>query len=415
MVLLRTIYDSIILAFSSLITNKLRTFLSLMGITIGIFCIISVMAVIDSLEGTIRENVSSLGNNTIYVQKWPWTFGPEYPWWKYLKRPLPTIDECDFIKKNSTYAEAVCFMASTSRTAEYKNTSIQNTGVVLITQDYDKTRVLDFSKGRYITPLEFNSGKNVAFIGDELAKNLFASADPIGKTIKISGHKINVIGVLKREGEDMFGMNQDSYVIIPVNFGRTIFDIKSENLNPMLMVSAKENVSVELLQDELKMLMRTVRRLSPLEEDDFALNRASMISQGLDQIFKIIDLAGIIIGGFAILVGGFGIANIMFVSVRERTRMIGIQKAIGAKKYLILIQFLTEAVVLCLIGGAVGLLLVWLGTIAVAGGIKEMTFVLSAKNIATGLLISVAIGIVSGFAPARSAANLDPVDAMNKV
>jgi len=210
-------------------------------------------------------------------------------------------------------------------------------------------------------------------------------------------------------------MNQDSYVIIPVNFGRTIFDIKSENLNPMLMVSAKENVSVELLQDELKMLMRTVRRLSPLEEDDFALNRASMISQGLDQIFNIIDLAGIIIGGFAILVGGFGIANIMFVSVRERTRMIGIQKAIGAKKYLILIQFLTEAVVLCLIGGAVGLLLVWLGTIAIAGSIKEMTFVLSAKNIATGLLISVAIGIVSGFAPARSAANLDPVDAMNKV
>jgi putative ABC transport system permease protein len=414
-VLLRTIYDSIKFALSALVTNKLRTFLSLLGITIGIFCIISVMAVIDSLEGTIRDNVSSLGNNTIYVQKWPWTFGPDYPWWKYLKRPLPSIEEFEFVKDNSQLAEAVCFMASASRTAEYGNTSIDGTGVILITQDYNNIRVLNFAKGRYITPIEFSSGKNVAFIGDEIAKNLFGSADPIGKTIKISGHKIVVIGVLEREGEDMFGMNQDNYVIIPVNYGRTIFNIRSENVQPMIMVSANEDIRIEMLQDELQMLMRTVRRISPLEEDDFALNRASMISQGLDQIFSIIDLAGIIIGGFAILVGGFGIANIMFVSVRERTRMIGIQKAIGAKKYLILIQFLTEAVVLCIIGGAFGLLLVWFGTLAAAGAVQEIKFVLSAKNIVTGLLISVIIGIISGFAPARAAANLDPVDAMNKV
>jgi putative ABC transport system permease protein len=186
-------------------------------------------------------------------------------------------------------------------------------------------------------------------------------------------------------------------------------------MGPMIMVSGGEDVSIEMLQDELYILMRTVRRLSPMEEEDFALNRASMISQGLDKIFNIIDLAGIIIGGFAILVGGFGIANIMFVSVRERTRMIGIQKAIGAKKHLILIQFLTEAVVLCLIGGVIGLLLVWLGTLLVAGAVEQIKFVLSAKNIVTGLLISAGIGIISGFAPARSAANLDPVNAMNKV
>jgi putative ABC transport system permease protein len=398
-----------------LINNKLRTFLSLLGITIGIFCIISVMAVIDSLEGTIRDNVSSLGNNTIYVQKWPWEFGPEYPWWKYLKRPQPSLDDYKFIKENSKLAEAVCFMASTSRVAEYGSTSIEGIGVMLVSHEYDKIREMNFSKGRYFSVLESLAGKNVCVVGAEVAKNLFGPEEPIANTIKIGGNKVIVIGVLQREGEDMFGMNSDNNIIIPVNYGRTIFDIKSENMGPMIMVSGGEDVSIEMLQDELYILMRTVRRLSPMEEEDFALNRASMISQGLDKIFNIIDLAGIIIGGFAILVGGFGIANIMFVSVRERTRMIGIQKAIGAKKHLILIQFLTEAVVLCLIGGVIGLLLVWLGTLLVAGAVEQIKFVLSAKNIVTGLLISAGIGIISGFAPARSAANLDPVNAMNKV
>ena len=373
------------------------------------------MAVIDSLEGTIRDNVSSLGNNTIYVQKWPWEFGPDYPWWKYLNRPLPNLDEYEYLKENSHLSENVCFVASTSRTVEFENVSVESSNISLVSNEYGDIRSFELSKGRYFSSMESYAGKNVALIGAEISKNLFGPLNSIGKTIKIGGNKVIIIGEIQREGEDMFGNNHDAFIIIPVQYGRTIFNIKSETLNPMIMVSAKEDVSIDMLQDELYVLMRTVRKLHPMEDENFALNRASMISQGLDKIFGIIDLAGIIIGGFAILVGGFGIANIMFVSVRERTRMIGIQKAIGAKKYLILIQFLTEAIVLCLIGGAAGLILIWLGTILVAGTVEQIKFVLSLKNIITGLLISAGIGIVSGFLPARSASRLDPVNAMNKV
>ncbi|HOY40082.1 MAG: ABC transporter permease [Bacteroidales bacterium] len=415
MIFLRTIRDSVYFAFSSLITNKLRTFLSLLGITIGIFSIISVMAVLDSLERTIRDNVSSLGNNTVYIQKWPWTFGPEYPWWKYINRPVPSLREYEFIKDNSQLSDACAFIVSTSRTVEYEGKSIDNTGVIVSTPEYDRIWKIELSNGRYFSASETHTGRPVCIIGAEISEELFRGIDPVGKNIKIGGNKVNIIGVIQREGEDMFSNSHDRAVLLPMNYGRTIFDVKNESMDPFITVTAKEGVNIDELQAELNVLMRTIRRLRPMEEEDFALNRASMISQGLDSIFSIIDLAGIIIGGFAILVGGFGIANIMFVSVRERTRIIGIQKAIGAKQYLILIQFLSEAVVLCLIGGLFGLLLVWIGTLIAAGSVEDIKFTISATNIITGLLISVGIGIVSGFAPARAAARLDPVDAINRV
>ena len=370
------------------------------------------MTTIDSLERSIRSNVSSLGNNTVYVQKWPWTFGSDYPWWKYINRPLPTIDEAEKIIQQSIYAENVAFVASTTRTVEHDDKAVENTGIMIIAHDYDQIRALNIEKGRYFSQLESNTGKNVAIIGASVAESLFDNQDPIGKNIKLSGRKLNVIGVFKREGQDMFNNSMDEMVTIPLNFGKTIFDVESDALNPFITVSAKTNVSTEQLIDELEMIMRNIRRLRPMDEDNFALNQASMISKGLDSIFEIIDIAGIIIGGFAILVGGFGIANIMFVSVKERTREIGIQKAIGAKSYLIMIQFLTEASVLSLVGGIIGLILVF-GLTLLASSATPLTFALSAGNIITGTLISVVIGVVSGYAPARKAARLDPVEAMN--
>jgi putative ABC transport system permease protein len=372
------------------------------------------MTTIDSLERTIRDNVSSLGNNTVYIQKWPWTFGSDYPWWKYVNRPLPKLHEYEQIKKKSVNAQNVAFVASTSKTVEFESNSVNNVGIMMVTHEYDQIRAFEIDKGRYFSQMESNNGKNVAIIGSLIAEQLFVNANPLDKSIKINGKRLNVIGIFKKEGEDMFNNSMDELVVIPVNFGKTMFDIESDALDPFITVSAKENVSTAQLIDELSILMRTIRRLSPLEEDDFALNQASMISKGLDSIFSIIDLAGIIIGGFAILVGGFGIANIMFVSVKERTKLIGIQKAIGAKSYLIMIQFLTEATVLCLVGGILGLFLVWLLTL-VASGLTPLTFQLSLQNIVSGTLISVVIGIVSGFAPARQAAKLDPVIAMNHV
>ena len=414
MIFLRLIGDSIKFAFSSLINNKLRTFLSLLGVTIGIFSIISVMTTIDSLERTIRDNVSSLGNNTIYIQKWPWSFGSDYPWWKYVQRPLPKIDEAELVKIRSVFADNVAFVASTAKTVKYDKLAVENTGIMFASHDYGNIRDFNIDKGRYFSEQESYTGKNVAIIGDFVAQELYQGAEPLGKTIEISGSKLNVIGVFKKEGEDMFSNSMDMMVLAPINFGKTIFDVESDALNPFITVSAKENVPVNQLIDELSIIMRTIRRLKPMEEDDFAINQASMITKGLDSIFGIIDIAGWIIGGFAILVGGFGIANIMFVSVKERTRQIGIQKAIGAKSYLILTQFLTEAVVLSLVGGIIGLVLVWLLTLLVSG-ITPLTFALSLQNIASGTIISVVIGIVSGFAPARKAASLDPVTAINYV
>lgn len=372
------------------------------------------MTTIDSLERSIRDNVSSLGNNTIYIQKWPWTFGPDYPWWKYINRPLPTLEEAEKIRQQSVYADKVAFAAQTQKTVEFEDKSVANIGILMVSHDYDQIREFNIEKGRYFSPMESNNGRNVAVIGPVLAENLFGTSDVLGKDIKMNGRKLSIIGIFKKEGEDMFNNSMDEMVLIPVNFGRTMFDIKSDALNPFITVSAKENVNNEQLIDELSIIMRTIRRLKPMEEDDFALNQASMISKGLDSIFSIIDIAGIIIGGFAILVGGFGIANIMFVSVKERTKEIGIQKAIGAKSYLILIQFLTEATVLSLVGGIVGLILVWLLTL-LATSVTPMTFALSLGNIIWGTVISVVIGIVSGFLPARQAAKLDPVIAMNHV
>ncbi|HNY43592.1 MAG TPA: ABC transporter permease [Bacteroidales bacterium] len=413
MIFFRLILDSIKFSFSSLINNKLRTFLSLLGITIGIFSIISVMATIDSLERGIKNNIGQLGSNTVYIQKWPWIFEADFPWWKYINRPSPKLSELTQIRELSTCADKIAFAASTLQTIEYENKSLDDAGVVLSTHDYMQINFMNIEKGRYFSQMESHTGQNVAILGAQCAESLFENTDPIGKQIKLNGKKLTVIGVFEKQGENMFSSGSDELVLIPINFGKTIFDIENDDLNPFIIVSAKEGITSGELIDELTIIMRTIRKLKPLEEDNFSLNQASMITKSLDKIFKILDLAGIIIGGFAILVGGFGIANIMFVSVKERTKEIGILKAIGAKSYLILIQFLTEATALSLVGGILGLILVWLLT-AVARSLTPLDLALSFGNIMSGTLISICVGIVSGFAPARKAAKLDPIKAINQ-
>ncbi len=413
MIFFRLILDSIKFSFSSLINNKLRTFLSLLGITIGIFSIISVMATIDSLERGIKNNIGQLGSNTVYIQKWPWIFEADFPWWKYINRPSPKLSELTQIRELSTCADKIAFAASTLQTIEYENKSLDDAGVVLSTHDYMQINFMNIEKGRYFSQMESHTGQNVAILGAQCAESLFENTDPIGKQIKLNGKKLTVIGVFEKQGENMFSSGSDELVLIPINFGKTIFDIESDDLNPFIIVTAKEGITSGELIDELTIIMRTIRKLKPLEEDNFSLNQASMITKSLDKIFKILDLAGIIIGGFAILVGGFGIANIMFVSVKERTKEIGILKAIGAKSYLILIQFLTEATALSLVGGILGLILVWLLT-AVARSLTPLDLALSFGNILSGTLISICVGIISGFAPARKAAKLDPIKAINQ-
>lgn len=417
MLLLRLIYESLSFAFNSLTANKLRTFLSLLGITIGIFAIISVFTVIDSLESYIRDSLNSLGSNMVYVQKWPWAppeGETEYPWWKYLNRPIAEIDEVDEIIKRAKTVENAAFLFGFSRTVQFGSDKIENATIMATTDGLMDVWNLNVESGRYFTESEMRNGAPVAVIGSEIASQLFKGMTPVGKTIKIQGYKFLIIGVYEEMGQDAFGTSMDKNIHISAIKSFYMIDVRNRDRGQTICVKAKDNVDSDKFIAELEGIMRTIRRLKPMEENDFALNEVSIISNRFDQFFAVFNLAGAIIGGFSILVGGFGIANIMFVSVKERTKIIGIQKSLGAKKYFILLQFIFEAIVLSVIGGLVGLVLIFIGTLIVTYA-TEFTIVLTIGNVINGLLISSAIGFIAGFMPARAAAKLDPVIAINSV
>ncbi len=410
----RLFRESIVFAFTALRVNKLRTTLSLLGITIGIFAIISVFTVTDSLERKIRKDVASLGNNVIYVQKWPWVpeGGNEYPWWKYMNRPLPGIKEMSELEKKSSTSEAMAYVAYIGgQTFKFKSSSVENCVIIAASHKYDEVKSFELDQGRYFTEAESNSGRPVALLGADVSNALFPNGDALGNQITIRGLKLSIIGTLKKEGSSLVDNSSDNCVIIPVNFARALVNLRSNDIDPFIIVKAKENVPTQEMKDELKGAMRGVRKLNPKESDDFALNETSLLSNGLEQLFSTLGIAGWIIGGFSILVGGFGIANIMFVSVKERTNIIGIQKSLGSKNYFILLQFLFEAIVLCLIGGLIGLFLVLLLSI-LASGATGMDLSLTTGNIVLGLFISALIGIISGYVPAHQAALMNPVDAI---
>lgn len=410
---LKLLKEGFLFAINSITTNKLRTFLSLFGITIGIFCIISVFTVFDWMEKSIRDSIKSMGSNVIYVQKFPWTFNdPDLAWWDIIKWPTIGIEDYEAILNKSTKAEFASLGVFQNGIIKYKKNVAEDAYIGAFTPDMDKVSTYEVEKGRYFSPYEMSNGKNVSVLGADVATSLFDKADPIGKTITVSGFKVQVIGVLKKEGTGGLSLsNVDQITIIPLNFGKNFINLRNRFVDTQLAIRAKPNVSVQELSDETTMVLRAARRLTPTEVSNFSVNQSSMLSQGFDSVFKGINIAGWIIGGFAILVGGFGIANIMFVSVRERTNIIGIQKALGAKKFFILQQFLTESVLLSIIGGILGLLLIFIGTLII-NYLYDLNIHLTVANIFLALFISGIIGIVAGYAPAYSAAKMNPVDAI---
>jgi putative ABC transport system permease protein len=386
--------------------------LSLLGITIGIFTIISVFSAVDTLRNKLQQSVDKLGSNTLFVQKWPWIFGGDFPWWKYINRPEPSLRDYESLRDRLVNVDGVSFEASASnRTVKYRSNSIEGVVVNAASPDYNKTWTLDFQEGRYFTENEGRSSAPVVLLGAEVARGLFDGEPAIGKQIKVMGRRVTVVGVFKKEGEDMLGMSQDNNLVLPLNFAKGLFDVQNERYNPQITVRGKETIGLEEVESELNGVMRSIRRLKPGAEDDFSLNKTTMLSNQLDIMFKMVNIAGWVIGGFSILVGGFGIANIMFVSVKERTNIIGIQKSLGAKNYFILLQFMFEAVALCLMGGALGLFLVYMVTLGFTYGM-DVEIILDINNVIMGVSISVIIGAISGFWPAFSASRLDPVEAI---
>ncbi len=413
LLILKIVSESVLSSVRELWTNKLRTILSLLGISIGIFCIIAVMAAVDSMERNIKDSIQRLGSDVIFISKWPWTFSSDYPWWKYVNRPYAKYEEYKILKtKIKSASEIAMSVQLQGKTTSFEGQALELVTTFGITSEYGDLMNFDFSQGRYFSQLESDAGAPIAILGYEVANQLFPRAiDPIGATVNILGSKVKVVGVLKKEGESLVNMSNDNVIYMPFNFVKRRINYDGMGVEPSILLKAKNGISLDMLSDEVRGYMRALRRQSPLDDDNFAMNRISMITNFISQIFGALNIAGMIIGVFALLVGGFGIANIMFVSVRERTNLIGIKKALGAKNYFILLEFLTESVILSIIGGAVGLILVYI-TALMASGAVGFKLMLSSSNILNGIIISSIIGMIAGLWPALSAARLKPVDAI---
>lgn len=406
---LHILANSMRLTLQELKVNKLRTALSLTGVAFGIFCIIGVLATVGSLERNIQNEVNSLGSNTIYIDKWEYSGGPDMPFWKYRARPVMKYAEMDMIKQRSTLADDVAFLIQTGDNIGYKDDVIQGAAVYGIVEAQSSIQPLSFEAGRYLSAAEFNSGSAVGIMGFDNAEKLYGNAArALGKQFEIKGKRVTIVGVIKKEGTNFVGWNYDNCVMLSYKFCKQVFD--EENSNPVIIVKGKEKVTTAALLSELKGIMRQIRRLAPLQEDNFSLNSVEAFSKAITQLFGTVNVVGGVIGIISLIVGMFGIANIMFVTVKERTSVIGLKKAIGAKKSSILFEFLLEASILCLMGGALGLLFVYILSLVLTA--MGFTVYVSIPLLISTVIICLLVGILAGIFPASRAAKMDPVVAI---
>jgi putative ABC transport system permease protein len=409
---LRLIKESFYFAINALRNNKLRTFLSLLGVTVGIFSIIAVLAAVDSLDRQIKDQLSGLDKNTMYIAKF--SFGPTtVPRWKRQSFPEVSYDEYKYLKESLSDAEHVGYQLFVMReTIKYESNSVTNVNVVPVSNEFSDIQVLKFSKGRFYNESESNSGAPLVVIGDEIARSLFGDSEPIGKRVRLYGQRFTVIGVVNKQGSGFLGDSNDISVFIPANYLRKRFGDNDERMNHVIIVKPKMGVDMDGLKSEITQKIRIRRGKKADSIDNFFVNILTGLTDFIDGIIGFMNTIGWVISGFSLLVGGFGIANIMFVSVKERTNLIGIQKSLGAKNRFILFQFLFEAIILAIVGGLVGLFLVWVIIIVLSQTTEDFEFVLSGFNIFLGFSLSTLIGLLSGVIPAISASRLDPVEAI---
>ena len=416
MIAFKILLESTTQAFQQLWGNKLRTFLSLLGITIGIWCVIMVLSAVDSMEASIRQSFQKLGDDVIYIDKFSWEEDPQANYWKWMRRPNPSFNDFKALKKNLNSAKAVTYSSFIGpKNIEYRSSSIEGAFTIAVTESYAKMFNLEFEKGRFYTDTEYRLGGPQILLGYKVAEELFGELDPIGKKVKFLGQKCYVIGVMEEGGKDLINpLNFDNAVVISYELARKITDVNNNSKRGgSINVKAKEGVSLDELKDDIIGVMRASRKIKPKSENNFALNTLSIISNALDSVFGILRFVGFIIGAFSMVVGMFSVANIMFVSVKERTNLIGIKKALGARRRIILLEFLTESIILCLVGGAIGLALVWAMSYVVTQ-VFGFEVYLSMKNLTIGIIASTVTGVISGIVPAIIAAMMDPVDAIRQ-
>ncbi|MDN3492868.1 ABC transporter permease [Winogradskyella bathintestinalis] len=412
LVYLRLLKESFSFAINALRNNKLRTFLSLLGVTVGIFSIIAVLAAVDSLDKTIQGQLSSLDGNTMYLTNI--SFGPtDVPRWQRETFDEVSYNEYKTLESALTDVDHVALQLFVRReNIRYESELVSSVNTVVVSHEFIDIQVMEFEKGRFYNESESNSGRPVVVIGSEIAKSLFGDLDPIGKKVRLYGQKFTVIGVVKKQGSGIFGDSNDVSIFIPANYVRNRYGDNNPFMKFVVIIKPEKDADIEGVKAEITQIMRTKRGLKPDEIDTFFINLLSGLQNLIDTIIGSLNLIGWVISGFSLLVGGFGIANIMFVSVKERTNLIGIQKSLGAKNKFILFQFLFEAVILAVVGGLVGLFLVWVGTIIGSNLVEDFEFVLSPENMALGFFISSVIGLISGVIPALRASRLDPVEAI---
>jgi len=409
---LNIVWTSLKMAIAEFRSNKLRTFLSLLGITFGIFCIISVLATISSMELAVKTELKSIAGHTVFIGKWENGGGPDYPWWKYIKRPEVKYSEMKLVQLKSPDLTDITYFMNISGNIEFENDIMTGVNYYGVSEKFSEVQPISVETGRFFRSEDYNNGSNFIVMGNKIAEDMFGTAErAIGKIVKLKNAKeAIIIGLIEKQGQSLFNAwDYDHSILMPYSFMKQM--VREENSGPAIMVKGKENMSIDALKDELRGSMRSIRKLSPTSEDNFSLNDIDSATREFDKLVTGLNVGGWAIAGLSLIVGMFGVANIMFVTVRERTSQIGLKKAIGAKRSTILSEFLMESAFLCIIGGLIGLLAVFILTFILSSVIAFKVFV-PLDIIALSIGICIVVGILAGIIPAVTAAKMDPVVAI---
>lgn len=393
------------ISWDAIRANKMRSVLTGLGIVIGIVTVTLMGTAIEGVNRSFLNAISSVGADVLYVQRFSWFIDSSEDWMKARNNPRITASQVRAVEKQMTYAKAVAPYVENRLPIKYKNRRSDGVTVIGTTEDYSQTSGLSVVQGRFLSTAEVEGARPVCVIGSMVATNLFQLEDPVGKRVRVSHFGMQVVGVLEKQG-GMFGGGADNAIIIPVELFRSLFWRYPDF---QIQVKALSVADLEETKEELRGVLRRARRLKPGEPDDFSIDQQQMILNTFRTVSSRIAAAGLFITGLSLFVGGIGIMNIMFVSVAERTREIGIRKAIGAKRRAILMQFLSEAAGICLLGGAVGLAIAYPATLIIK---QYLGGSMSLKVVGIAFLVCLVTGVLSGFFPAWRAARMNPVDAL---